>query len=127
MRIAISTDGKYVAEHFGRCPIYTVVDIENGEVVQKLELNNPGHTPGLIPQFLNDNQVEQIICGGMGMRAQGFFQEFGIATVMGISGLVDDVIESLKKGTLEGGSSFCQPGAGKGYGIEKDECDHTDE
>lgn len=33
MRIAISTDGKYVSQHFGRCPSYTLVDIENGKAI----------------------------------------------------------------------------------------------
>jgi hypothetical protein len=26
MRVAISTDGDYVSEHFGRCPNFTVLD-----------------------------------------------------------------------------------------------------
>ncbi len=31
------------------------------------------------------------------------------------------------QGKLEAGESFCKPGAGKGYGVEKEECDHPDE
>ena len=34
MRIAISTDGRYVSPHFGRCPSFTLVDIENGKTVK---------------------------------------------------------------------------------------------
>ena len=30
MRIAISTDGSSVSGHFGRCPSFTIVDIEDG-------------------------------------------------------------------------------------------------
>jgi predicted Fe-Mo cluster-binding NifX family protein len=60
----------------------------------------------------------------MGMRATSFFEEFGIETIVGISGKIDDVIEQLKKGTLKGGESLCKPGSGKGYGLDKTECDH---
>jgi len=61
----------------------------------------------------------------MGMRAAGFFDELGIKPIMGISGKIDEVVEQLIKGTLKGGESLCKPGAGKGYGLDKTECDHT--
>ena len=125
MRIAISTDGRYVSPHFGRCPSFTLVDIENGKTVKRIEVGNPGHSPGYIPQFLHEKGVKQIVCGGMGARAQGFFEEMGIKTIMGVEGSIDEVIEKLEKGTLEGGESSCTPGAGRGYGVEKTECDHA--
>jgi len=124
MRVAISTDGDFVSAHFGRCPTFTLVDIDNGKVVEKTEVANPGHQPGAIPQFLHQKGVNCIVAGGMGMRATTFFEEYSIKTIVGISGKIDEVIEQLKKGTLEGGESLCKPGAGKGYGLEKGECDH---
>jgi len=127
MRIAISTDGRYVSPHFGRCPSFTLVDIENGKTVKRVEVENPGHEPGYIPRFLHEKGVKRIICGGMGARAQGFFEEMGIDTVVGVDGSVEEVIEKLEKGMLKGGESLCAPGAGKGYGVEKAECDHTHE
>jgi len=127
MRIAISTDGNFVSAHFGRCPSFTLIDIEDGKVTKKVEVENPGHQPGFIPQFLHQKGVECIVAGGMGMRATSFFAEFGIKTIVGISGEINGVIEQLKKGTLKGGESLCKPGLGKGYGIEKTECDHPHE
>jgi len=58
------------------------------------------------------------------MRAQGFFDEAKIQTILRASGKVDNIIEQLRKGTLKGGESLCKPGAGKGYGIEKAQCNH---
>ncbi|MBA1336953.1 MAG: hypothetical protein HPY66_3389 [Firmicutes bacterium] len=63
----------------------------------------------------------------MGTRAQGFFDELGIETIMGVDGKLDEVIEKLEKDMLVGGESLCAPGAGKGYGVEKTECDHAHE
>jgi len=124
MRIAISTDAGQVSAHFGRCPSFTLVDIEDGKVTKRAEVANPGHQPGAIPQFLHQKGVQAIVAGGMGMRAVSFFEEYGIRTVLGVSGEVDDVIEELKKGTLRGGESLCSPGSGKGYGLDKEVCDH---
>ena len=71
--------------------------------------------------------VKAIVAGGMGQRAQMLFNESGIEVVMGISGKINEVIEKLAAETLEGGESLCQPGAGKGYGVDKTECDHPNE
>ena len=127
MRIAISTDGNFVSAHFGRCPSFTIVDIEDGKVINKEIVDNPGHQPGAIPQFLHKKGAEYIICGGMGQRAVGFFDEFNIQTIVGVSGVVDDAIKALIEGRLEAGESLCKPGVGKGYGLDKEECDHPDQ
>jgi len=124
MRIAISTDRSYVSAHFGRCPAFTIVDIEDGKVIHKEVIENPGHRPGFIPEFLHKKGVTSIIAGGMGMRATGFFKEFNIKPIVGVSGRVNEVIDHFIDGTLESGESLCQPGSGKGYGVEKTECDH---
>jgi predicted Fe-Mo cluster-binding NifX family protein len=127
MRIAISTDGDFVSAHFGRCPLFTIVDIEEGKIAKKEVVENPGHQPGFIPQFLHQQGVECIVCGGMGRRAIDFFNELNIQAVIGVTGKIDGVLEKLANGTLEGGESLCKPGAGKGYGLEKSECDHSEQ
>ncbi len=127
MKIAISTDGDFVSPHFGRCPHFTILDIENKEVKNKKLVPNPGHQPGFIPQFLHEKGVEYIIAGGMGMRATGFFNELGIKAIVGVSGKIDEVVEKIKNGTLQGGESLCKPGSGKGYGLDKTVCDHPNE
>ena len=124
MRVAISTEGEFVSSHFGRCPTFTLVDIENSKVIRKTEISNPGHQPGFIPKFLHQKGVNCIVCGGMGQRAKAFFDEYGIQTIVGVRGKIDEVIEELLKGTLEGKESLCKPGSGKGYGLDKTECDH---
>lgn len=126
MRIAISTDGEHVSAHFGRCPTFTMIDIENGVVTKRETLDNPGHQPGFIPQFLHEKGVNCIVCGGMGRRATGFFSEYGIQTILGVTGRIEDAVQGLLSGTLVGGESLCRPGAGKGYGLDKTECDHPD-
>jgi predicted Fe-Mo cluster-binding NifX family protein len=124
MRYAISTDGDSVSAHFGRCPSFTIVDIEKKTVVKKEVLDNPGHHPGYLPEFLHQRNVNSIICGGMGQRATGLFRERGIATIVGIGGKISDVTAKLAAGILQAGESLCQPGAGKNYGLEKTACDH---
>ena len=126
MRIAISTDGDSVSPHFGRCPSFTIVDIENGNIVKKETIDNPGHHPGFLPQFLHEKGVSYIIAGGMGQRAVQLFEQQEIEVIVGISGRIEDVVQKIANGTLEGAESLCKPGLGKGYGLDKTECDHSE-
>jgi predicted Fe-Mo cluster-binding NifX family protein len=127
MKIAISTDRGFVSEHFGRCPSFTLVEIEDGRVVSREEIRNPGHNPGYLPQFFSERGVTCIVAGGMGRRAMQFFSQFGIDWILGAQGPLDDVIDQLAKGTLEYGESTCAPGRGRGYGVEKNACDHPED
>lgn len=124
MKIAISTDTGFVSAHFGRCPTFTIAEIGEGKILKVEEINNPGHQPAFLPNFLAECGVKYIICGGMGRRAQGLFAEKEIIPIVGVTGKVTEVIEKFVQGELKGGESLCKPGAGKGYGLEKEECDH---
>lgn len=124
MKIAISTDGQYVSPHFGRCPEFTIIEVEDNDLKNKETIDNPGHHPGYLPQYLNKIGVTCIVTGGMGMRAKELFEQANIDTILGVEGKIDEVVSKILKNTLKGGESICKPGAGKGYGIDKTECDH---
>lgn len=125
MKVAISTDSGQVSAHFGRCPEFTILEIEDGKISTKKVIPNPGHHPGFLPEYFEQMGIEAVIAGG-GTRAQMLFADKNIQFILGVTGKIDDVIDKLCKGELEGGESLCSPGAGKGYGVEKDECDHED-
>ncbi|MEW6725047.1 MAG: NifB/NifX family molybdenum-iron cluster-binding protein [Bacillota bacterium] len=107
MRIAIATENKMVAPHFGRCQAYAIFDIEGKQIVARKTLVNPGHEPGLLPRLLAEGQVNVIIAGGMGPRARGLFSDQGIVTVVGAAGPIDSVIQSYLAGELQTGESAC--------------------
>lgn len=108
IRTAIPTENGKVSGHFGRCPEYTIVDIDGDRVVSKKVVENPGHEPGRIPQFLHDQDVKIVAAGGMGMRAKDLFTQMGIETILGVSGPVEEVIEGLRAGTLESSGGPCE-------------------
>ncbi|MHA1719885.1 MAG: NifB/NifX family molybdenum-iron cluster-binding protein, partial [Promethearchaeota archaeon] len=106
MKIAIANDNGRVSQHFGRTPSYLFVDIEEGKVLNKQLVENPGainHTPGQLPQFVKDNNANWIVAGGMGPMAVQLFEQGGVSVVIGIQGSTDDVIQKILDGTLHGG------------------------
>ena len=124
MKVAISTDEGFVSAHFGRCPVFTVIEIKEDKLVKQEVIDNPGHEPGFLPQFFSAMGVKCIIAGGMGTQALELFAQKGIKTITGITGKTEEVIAQLLKGELSGGESLCQSGLGKGYGVERIECNH---
>ena len=122
MKIAISTDNGNVSEHFGRCPQFTIAEIDDGKVIKKEVIENQGHdSAGSLPKFFQDIGVNVVIAGGAGSRAQEFFKQFNIELIVGVSGSVDETIEKFREGKLEGSAGTCTPGAGRGYGIYKED------
>ena len=107
MKIAIATENGFVAQHFGHCAVFTLVELENNEVVRKELVDNPGHRPGFLPGFLAKHGVSCIIAGGMGQWAQDLFTEQNIETIIGVTGSVEQVIADYLAGSLQPGESLC--------------------
>ncbi len=124
--IAVAADNDQVSAHFGRCPVFTLFEIEDNTIVNKQELANPGHKQGYLPEFFKEKGVDVVIAGGAGPMAVDMFKSFGIEIVVGVSGKVDDVVKDYMKDKLEQGESKCSPGEGKGYGVEKEEGDNSE-
>ncbi len=108
MKIAVATDGNKVSLHFGKCPEYRVFHVEDGKVIKQENLKNPGHQPGVLPKFLASHNVDCIIAGGMGPRAENLFKSHNIKVVTGALGKVEDVINSYLAGTLVTRESSCE-------------------
>ena len=108
MRIAISAetnDGleSVVSHHFGRCPYFVLVDVEDQDVQDIQVIENPyyeHHQPGMVPGFIHSQGAEVMISGGMGRRAIGFFQQLGIRAATGGSGTARVALESYLNGDL---------------------------
>lgn len=110
MRIAVSADTKngldsVVSPHFGRCPHFVLVDLDDQDVEQVREVDNPfygHHQPGQVPGFIHSLGANVMLTGGMGRRAIMFFQQYGIDGVTGAYGSVRQSVESYLGGQLKG-------------------------
>ena len=124
MKIAIPDDNGNISPHFGRCPNFTVVELNGKKIISRDLIDSPGHSPGMLPDFFSKLNIDTVIAAGMGMRAREMFDQKNIEIILGVEGSIDDIIKNITEGTLKKGESNCKPGSGKGYGLEKPECDH---
>ena len=122
MKIAISAETNNgleskVAGHFGRCPFFALVELDDTEVKTIQLIANPyfaKHQPGQIPEFIKAQGAEVMISGGMGGRAMQFFDQLSVQTATGASGTVKFAIERFLKGEL-GSSAPCKESVEHGH------------
>lgn len=102
-----------IGAHFGRCPNYTLVTVdEQGEVAEVESIDNPffrSHQPGAVPSFLQEKGASVVLSGGMGMRAVNLFNQYGIEVATGVSGTCADALQDYLGGRVRG-SSPCSHG-----------------
>ncbi|KJS02405.1 MAG: dinitrogenase iron-molybdenum cofactor biosynthesis protein [Desulfobulbaceae bacterium BRH_c16a] len=86
IRIAVPSEGKggldgLRAGHFGHCDVFTLVDVEDGEIKEVSVLANKEHVQGgcMVPvQLLAQHKVQRLVVGGIGMRPLMGFRQVGI-------------------------------------------------
>jgi predicted Fe-Mo cluster-binding NifX family protein len=77
----------------------------------------------MVPGFIRDQKANVMISGGMGRRAIGFFQEYGIQAATGAAGTVRSVLEAYLCGDLQEAApcrDSLQHGHGHGHGHKHD-------
>ena len=101
MKIIIPTDNKkglqaMVAEHFGRCQTYTLLD-EKGNVL-KIINNTSEHMGGvgLPPELMKKNGANVLLCKELGPRALNLCQQLGINVYVCHSKTVSKIFEMWK-------------------------------
>ena len=108
MRYAIPTEDGRLTAHFGHARVFTLIDVENGQVCRTQAVNPPPHEPGVLPRWLKEQGVNVIIAGGMGQRAQSLFAENGIQVVVGAEAApVEDLVRQHLAGALKTGQNVC--------------------
>jgi len=127
MRIAVSADTNQglesqVAHHFGRCPFFALVEVEDNKIKSVSVIDNPfyaGHEVGQVPSFINEQKVDVMLSGGMGGRAIQFFSQFDIEPATGAAGTVENAVNSYLEGKIKGASS-CAESEAHGHGNDHD-------
>lgn len=101
MRVAVAYENGEIFQHFGRTQAFKLYDIDNGRVVAMQVVDTQGSGHGALAGFLKGNDVDVLLCGGIGGGAQSVLAAQGIELYGGLSGLADDAVSCLLAGILE--------------------------
>ena len=100
MKIAVTYDNGNVFQHFGRTENFKVYDVEDGRVVSSEVMGTNGIGHEALAGLLAEQDIDVLICGGMGAGAQAAVSGAGIELVTGAQGSTDEAVEAYLKGEL---------------------------
>jgi len=118
MRIAIPVSEGQLAQHFGHCEMFALLDVdtEKRQITASTEVEAPEHQPGLLPEWLRSRGVDMVIAGGVGGRALSLFAAASIQVLTGApAASARSLVEQYLAGNLECGPSGCDHSGG-GHG-----------
>ncbi len=107
-RIAIPLENGTLCSHFGHCQQFAIIDSNDKSVSEVTMVTPPPHEPGLLPAWLAEKGVTDVIAGGMGQRAINLFNQQNINVFVGAHiKSYTDLANDLVNDRLIAGANYC--------------------
>ncbi|PMP75037.1 MAG: dinitrogenase iron-molybdenum cofactor biosynthesis protein [Aciduliprofundum sp.] len=126
MRICIATSGSggirdYVSPQFGRCPTFTVVDVEGGSIKNVNVIQNPGSFAGSgagiqSAQIVVNQGCNVVIAGAIGPNSFQVLSMGGVDMRECPPMPVEEAVRAFLEGRLRPATGMGMPGMGRGMG-----------
>lgn len=100
MKIAVTYEAGQVFQHFGHCAAFKIYQLEDQSILSSQVVDTQGHGHSALAGFLQERQVDVLICGGIGGCARTALDAAGIQIYGGVNGDVEDVIVDFLAGNL---------------------------
>jgi predicted Fe-Mo cluster-binding NifX family protein len=106
--IAIPLENGRLCTHFGHCHQFAIVNVENNIITEEKLITPPPHEPGLLPKWLAEKGVTEVIAGGMGQRAIDLFTGQNIKVNVGAQPKSpNELVTDWIKSSLVTGNNAC--------------------
>lgn len=107
-KLAIPLEGGHLCSHFGHCQQFAIIEVENNSIVSEELITPPPHEPGLLPGWLAEIGVTDVIAGGMGQRAINLFSDNKINVNVGAQPKSpNELVNEWINNSLETGKNLC--------------------
>ena len=107
MKIAVTYENGNIFQHFGRTESFKVYEVEDGKVVSSEVIGSDGIGHGALAGLLAGNDIQVLICGGLGGGALNALKNAGIEVCAGASGNADEAVEAYLRGDLVDSGANC--------------------
>lgn len=107
-RVALPVTNGKLSEHFGHCQNFVFYNIENNSIVKEDTIQAPPHQPGLLPNWLVQHEVTDLIVGGIGHKAIEIFNRNKINVFVGVKVKEPkELVYEYLDGVLETNGNLC--------------------
>ena len=109
MKIAVPTRDGVIDDHFGHCAYYTILEIENNEIVNSSRLDSPqgcGCKSGIAAD-MEAMGISVMLAGNMGEGAKNKLESHNIKVVRGCRGNIEMVVRAYLIGLIKDSGEGC--------------------
>ena len=109
MKIAIPVNNEGMLDtHFGHCKYFTLIKVLDGKIISEQIIQPPKHEPGVLPNWLVEQEVTDVIAGGLGQKARQIMEENGVNVCIGATQeSARSLAEAYLKGTIQTAGNLC--------------------
>lgn len=100
MKIAVTYDNGNVFQHFGHTEHFKIYTVENNTCIDSAVIDTNGSGHSALAGLLKAQDVDVLICGGIGGGAQIALAEAGIRLYGGVQGNADAAVADYLTGGL---------------------------
>ena len=100
MKIAVTYENGQIFQHFGHTEKFKVYETEGNKILSSEVIDTAGSGHGALAGFLLNNDVDVLICGGIGGGAKTALAQAGIRLLGGVSGDADQAVADYLEGRL---------------------------
>ncbi len=124
MKIAVTYENGNVFQHFGHTENFKLYDVEDNQVKESHVFSTNGTGHGALAILLGEQQVDVLICGGIGGGAQQALRDAGIKLYGGVFGSADAAVDAFLKGELSYNPNVMCNHHGAGHSCVGHVCHH---
>jgi predicted Fe-Mo cluster-binding NifX family protein len=108
-KIAVPVDNNGTLDgHFGHCKFFAIFRIEGEKIINEENVTPPPHEPGVLPKWLAEEGVTDVLAGGMGNRAIQIFNENKVNVFVGAPKLsANELVDGFLSGTINFSANYC--------------------
>lgn len=107
-KLAIPVENGLLSEHFGRANKFAFYEIEKGKIINHFISSPPPHEEGVIPRWLIENNVTDLLAGGIGPKAVQILYQTGMNVYIGVEkNTADNLALDFINNSLKSGKNYC--------------------
>lgn len=100
MKIAVTYENGRVFQHFGHTQQFKVYETQDGAILQSEIISASGRGHGALAGLLAEQNINVLLCGGIGAGAQTALAQAGIQLYGGVTGDADAAVQAFLAGNL---------------------------
>jgi len=100
VKIAVTYSNGLIEQHFGQTKEFKVYTIEDNKIVNQEIVSTLGYAHGTLINLLVSNQINTLICGGLGQGAKDLLSRANISLLPGVNKSADEAVNDYINNSL---------------------------